>query len=280
MPKVIVSFTCLPSRINNIGIVLNSIKEQTVQPDSIIIHYPKRCIRLNETYDVDALRMKLHESQNGINNSGINNNNSINNSGINNIIVNECDDYGPITKIFPLLNLTTINDDDMIIVIDDDNYYNKFLFEYLINEFKSNNKEKAVCVSGLLYPRELNAQCACVYKGHTELMEASFGYIIKKSFLQDDFRNWVVYNIRTMDDVNEKNWYNSFLSDDYVLSNYLDTKHIQKKVLDWSDVLNKLNCVLDDKGCVRNDSLCAFGERTLDKYVKSGHELKQKGLIA
>ena len=48
------------------------------------------------------------------------------------IIINRCEDYGPITKIIPTLNMTSISSRDFIIVCDDDIYYRKKFPKYLI----------------------------------------------------------------------------------------------------------------------------------------------------
>ena len=47
-PKLYISFTSIPTRINNIDKLLHSISKQTLQPDKIIIHYPRYCIRFAE----------------------------------------------------------------------------------------------------------------------------------------------------------------------------------------------------------------------------------------
>jgi len=57
-----VSFTCLPSRIDNIQIVLDSIKNQTMRPDFVIINYPKKCLRLNVPYDIKKLKSYIADS--------------------------------------------------------------------------------------------------------------------------------------------------------------------------------------------------------------------------
>jgi hypothetical protein len=254
-----VSFTCLPTRIHNIELVLKSIEEQTLQPDWIIINYPKKCVRLNIEYDVEILRTKIK-------NSPLNDK----------IIINETPDYGPITKIYPLVTMN-LYEDDTIIIIDDDNYYNKYLFEALYQNFMREQRKKSICISGLLYPTKLNSNYMCLRPGcNTQLMEAAFGYIIQKSFIQPDLEKWVIQP-STVEEIKQNHFMNSFLSDDYVLSRYFDTKNIEKKVLEYSPLINKSNTICKSE-CKSTDSLSSL-ELNLNKYVRSEIELKLRNLV-
>jgi hypothetical protein len=237
--------------------VLDSIKDQTLQPDRIFIHYPKKCLRLDKEYDQKELllRVQNHDLKNKIQ-------------------INETFDYGPITKVYPLLSLD-LSDDDIIIVIDDDIFYNKHLFEELYKGILKD--EICICVSGLIYPKVLNSQYMCVRPGyHCQLMEAAFGYIIRKKFIQDDFKNWVIQAL-SIEDIHKKHFINSFLSDDYVFSRYLDTKQIPKKVLDYTPLVNKSN-VFCSSECKSTDSLSSL-ELNLNKYVRAEIELKIRNLV-
>lgn len=254
-----VSFTCIPSRINNLEYIIDSLNNQTMLPDIVVINYPKKCLRLKSNYDINFLNSIINKIKTKFN-----------------IIINETHDYGPITKIYPLVNLG-LNDNDIIIVIDDDNYYNNNLIETLFSNFTMEGQTKAICVSGLMYPRKMNSPYYCVnYGNNCELMEAAFGYIIKKSFLNKNLRHWTI-TADTFEEVKENNFYNSFLSDDYVISRYLDSKKIPKKVINYNIDLNKNNC-FDKQKCKSNDSLCGLGHN-LDKYLKSEIELKLRSLV-
>jgi hypothetical protein len=258
---IYVTFTCLPSRIDNIDTIFESLLLQTKTPDIIIINYPEKCLRLNMNYDIDNLKNKINNSQ-----------------LVNKIYLNITKDYGPITKIYPIIHLNFIKDDDIIIVIDDDNCYNKYLIEELYNNFILNDQKEAICVSGLLYPRTLNSNYYCVTSGFDcELMEASFGYIIKKSFLKNDLSNWVIdENIENYIQIKENNFENCFLSDDYLISRYLDIHQIKKRVLNFTPLIHKQICFQNFVNS--NDALSSLGFN-LNKYVIAEKELIHKGLI-
>jgi len=253
------SFTCLPTRIENIEPMLKSVEEQTLQPDFIVIHYPKNCLRLNMEYNVELLKSKIEFSPLK-----------------DKIIIHETQDYGPITKIYPLIHMD-LSEDDIIIIIDDDIYYNKYLFEALYHEFMLENQKKAICVSGLLYPKALNSQYMCIRPGNnTQLMEAAFGYMIKKSFIGPDLENWIV-QVNSTDEIKKSNFMNSFLSDDYVISRYFDTKNIEKKVMRYNPMVNKSNTICNSE-CKSIDSLSSL-ELNLNKYVRSEIELRLRKLV-
>lgn len=258
--NIYVSFTCLPSRINNLSYIINYIFKQSLKFDKLIINYPKKILRLNIDSDIDMVNNIINSSQYS-----------------KNIYLNITDDYGPITKIFPLIHLDFINSNDILIIIDDDNHYNYNLFKNLYLEFK-NSSNTAICVSGLLYPTKLNSPYYCCRPGsYCQLMEAAFGYIIKRDFLDDDLNSWVI-KANNFDEIKKNNFFNSFLSDDYVISRYLDIKSIKKKVINYTNNLSKSNIFIKDEYITGADSLCSLGHN-LDKYVKSEIELKIKKLI-
>ena len=265
---LIVSLTCLPTRLENIENFLNSMQEQIKQPDKIIINYPNKCLRLNIDYDVNKLKEILEKLFTKTKTKSLKDK----------IYLNITKDYGPITKIYPLINLDFIKNDDIIVILDDDNYYNKYLIQNLYNEFIKYNKKQAICVSGLLYPKKLNSPYYCIRPNNNcNLMEAAFGYIIERSFLKKDLNSWII-DVDNYDEVVKNNFNNSFLSDDYVISRYLDKYNILKRVINYDFNLNKTNCFLKDKIMNSNDALCSLGHN-LDKYVKSEIELKLRNLM-
>jgi len=193
------------------------------------------------------------------------------------IILNETQDYGPITKIYPLVHMPILKDDDVIIIIDDDAYYNKFLFQSLYAGFRNKNCKTAMCVSGLGYPKELNSRYTCYGPGSKcSLMEAAFGYIIEKSFIQPDLSDWVI-TADTVDEIEQQNYLNSFLLDDFVISRYLDVKNIPKQVVWYSMDMNKRNAICASE-CKSTDALCET-ELNLNKYFRSETELRARNLV-
>ena len=134
------------------------------------------------------------------------------------------------------------------------------------------------CVSGLKYPVRLNSRYYCCRpNNYCELMEAAFGYIIRRKFLDNDLTNWVI-KANSFDEIKKKNWFNSFLSDDYIISRYFDIKNIKKKVINYTFELHKNNCLISNENISSVNALCRLGHN-LDKYVKSEIELKIRNLV-
>ena len=187
------------------------------------------------------------------------------------IIINHTKDYGPITKIYPITILDFIQDDDVIIIIDDDNYYQPLLFERLYKEFIRYKQREAICISGIFYPRKMNSLYHIFPPGqYCELMEACAGYIIIKSFLKYNLRKWTIANMYTIDEIKKNNFWFSFLSDDYVVSRYLDKYNIKKRVISYYHQLNRTNCITQ---LLSTDSLGKGSFDNLNNYIRSESEL-------
>src|SRR3989344_2388349 len=98
--RIIVSFSTLPSRVYYIQEVLNNLETQTLKPDLVCINLPYFSLREKKEYNIPRLASTL------------------------NVIVNRCDDYGPLTKLLPTLDRFD-NPNDIIITIDDDQRYDR-----------------------------------------------------------------------------------------------------------------------------------------------------------
>ena len=253
-PKLYLSLTTIPTRINNIDKLLHSISKQTLQPDKIIIHYPRYCIRLQKYYDIHPLQDIIKRS-----------------ILRDKIVVNHTKDYGPITKIYPIADVDYIQDNDAVIVIDDDNYYHPLLFELLYKEFIRYKCQEAICISGVFYPRNINNLYHIFSPGrYCELMEAWAGYIIKKSFLKHNLRQWTIANLNTIDSIKKNYMWYSFLSDDYIISRYLDKYNIRKRVVSYFPQLNRTNCSTKLQS---TNSLGGSSYDNFNHYIKSEYEL-------
>ena len=100
MVRIVVSITTLPSRLDGLRKVLDSLLRQRRLPDRIYLNIPY-LTRKGHEYDSDKIRRIERMS-------------SL-------ITVNRCQDEGPITKLLPVLDLE-IDPDTIIITFDDDNY--------------------------------------------------------------------------------------------------------------------------------------------------------------
>jgi hypothetical protein len=157
------------------------------------------------------------------------------------VTVNDCKDYGVLTKLLPTLDVEADPDTLLVIVDDDMNYQPRFL-EGLIKgyeEFKC-----PVGYSGIAYPetvlRVYGHLRYHVFFGHgsqTEMLECAFGFAIPRGVM-DGFPK-----LEPMSETAEKYVY---LSDDYLYTKFMDFKGVPKKVVcypwagrvgdDWSTI--------------------------------------------
>ncbi|CAN0259848.1 unnamed protein product, partial [Discosporangium mesarthrocarpum] len=98
--RVVVSLTTLPSRIQHIKPVLDSLKAQAVRPSAIYLIVPEFSLRESRGYDIPLFILEDPELT---------------------IIRSEVD-YGPATKLIPLLQVET-RPETVIITVDDDTWY-------------------------------------------------------------------------------------------------------------------------------------------------------------
>lgn len=109
--RLIVSFTTTPTRIKSIEPMINSILNQSRQPDMFIINLPTKYLK-------DKTELIIPDF--------IKNNDKI--------IVNRCQDVGPATKLLGILySKIHFNNNDYIITVDDDIFYQKNLLKYYQN---------------------------------------------------------------------------------------------------------------------------------------------------
>jgi hypothetical protein len=126
---IIASCSVLPSRVNNENFQ-HTVKHLCANDriSHVYIHYPKYCERLEIPYpDVPAW---MYESKK--------------------IIVNECVDFGPLTKIAPLLDIYPPKSDIGVFLFDDDRLYPQIWINELINAFEHHNRNDVVGRHGTL----------------------------------------------------------------------------------------------------------------------------------
>jgi len=216
MTKYTVSLTTIPSRFDTLYLTIDSIIEQTVKPDKIIINIPKIYgFRFNNT---SIPLVKINEF--------------IEKYSKYNIIVNIIDrDYGPGTKLLGLLNSDLIKQDEFIILLDDDVIYKPYLIEYFNNYIQLN---KSVEVASYY-----------VYDSHIRIGQGVDGFFIKSNILKM-FSEY--YNI--IKDYDYINYH-----DDYYISYYfhLLNKYIHYIIPPFNSLIytkqsNTSDCLLDITG--------------------------------
>ena len=116
--KLIISLTTIPSRIDNIEPILDSLINQKIKPDMIYINVPKKYKRFKETIKVpDFIKEKFSKQ----------------------VKIYYLDkDYGPATKFIGSLLNKEIKKDDILVITDDDVVKTKNWLKILLDNHKNN----------------------------------------------------------------------------------------------------------------------------------------------
>jgi len=113
-PRVVVSLTTIPSRLNRIWPCLNSILCQTRPPDLICLIIPMVSSRESQPYDIPEELVRDPR-----------------------LLVHRCQqDRGPILKLYETLKLET-DLDTLIVTVDDDTIYPRHLIRVLMDNHKN-----------------------------------------------------------------------------------------------------------------------------------------------
>lgn len=197
--KFVVSFTTSPTRINKCGPMINSILEQTRNPDLFLLNIPEEFARTGEMYVVPKyIRKSLT---------------------VNRIAL----DYGPATKIIPtvlyLREHAEIYDPEntRIIYLDDDIAYPKKMVETYEKIIASNDNNVWTSTGFDFVNMSLSGK-----RGHKDAATIAEGYgsvCVKLNTFGDDFMEYMTRYTATDNQICR-------LSDDIVLSNYYHRRNV------------------------------------------------------
>src|SRR5881396_2741298 len=134
-PRVIVSLSTVPDRINNLGPTIRSLLRQTRPPDEIVLAIPEFSIREQRPYAVPK-----HVSRWPL------------------LRVLHCrKDWGPATKFIPIVReeLAAGRGNTLIMVVDDDRIYPRDALETYLH-YNKQLPEEVLCFRGAAMPRDLD----------------------------------------------------------------------------------------------------------------------------
>ena len=229
--KYYFSLTTIPSRIDKLEDVIDSLINQIIKPDKIFIHIPKfykrfqKCI--NKFCLTDIIK-KYKIKYNDI------------------VVINICDkDYGPATKFIPMMKMDDIEIDTPIIIVDDDIIYDKNLSAVLLKDSYI-YPNSCITMFGITHSSYMfdNTKWFCHFnsqnlkpsgfrerhEGFIDVFEAFKGTLLKKKLFKNDVIEFPKDEYCFIDDVwfsghIIKNGFNIFIS------NYnLEIKYIQNEV--------------------------------------------------
>jgi hypothetical protein len=134
-PRVIVSLSTVPERINNLRPTIRSLLKQTRPPDQIVLAIPEFSIREERPYVVPEYVLRLPRVR----------------------ILHCGKDWGPATKFIPVVQeeLATGQGATLIMVVDDDRVYPRDALETYLH-YSEQLPEAALCFRGAAMPRNLD----------------------------------------------------------------------------------------------------------------------------
>lgn len=165
-PRVVVSFSTIPSRLPFLRKVEQQITKQTFKPDAVYACIPKRSARLNQEYDLKT------------------------NDTPETFTVLRTEDYGPATKLLGCLDMEQ-DPSTIIITIDDDIDYYDNLIEVLA-EMSINNPDCRVGsrANNKLYTNHVKPQSRML-PSHDILLMGFGGIAYRRGMITDSVRKWL-----------------------------------------------------------------------------------------
>lgn len=193
--RIVFSLTTSPTRLPKIDETLDSLVNQKIQPDAIYLNVPKIFKRTGETY----AQTQLERIQNKYPT----------------VIINPCEDIGPITKLIPTLDKEK-DPDTIIVVVDDDTLYPKKLLNIIQHDME-------------IYDNVVYSGSATTLYFSKPIAEGFSSIALKRKLIKDDI---TLYLNNLLDNKN------CFRSDDYVISNYFYLNKIRIKKLSFDMIRN------------------------------------------
>lgn len=199
--RKIVSFTTIPTRIHKIKPMVDSLLNQTLKPDEIILWIP-------ESYK--RIKSKNTDIPNFIKES--------------NIKVEICKDLGPFTKLHYALKKEWEHKETIIVTVDDDVYYPPKWFKNLIRQSKK-MPNAAIGYRGRVLTDKLDYNSSKLFFGapsrtplKVDILTGTWGVLYKVKFFGKD-----IFNQKTIN--------RNFFVDDIWITGNLSKNNIERFVI-------------------------------------------------
>lgn len=206
MIRIVVSLTTIPSRLKFLDRVVRDLLNQTHLPDTIYLHIPRYSKKENRPYDVDSLRTFLPSDSR--------------------LLINICDDYGPITKLIPTLDLET-DPETLIIIVDDDMHYYPDRIKQLLT-YAEEYPNAAIGGDGWIISSGINF-LGYVYQPSqmtkVSILQGCSGCLFRRKFFPHKGQDLLDFR-----DLNPDLRKSAILNDDLWISAYLASRHIDRYV--------------------------------------------------
>lgn len=193
--NIIVSLTTTPYRIDKIKVTLDSILNQSIKPDLIILNIPYHFKRDNIQYQIPTW---LNDYKG--------------------IVINRTEDFGPFTKLIPALE-QDLSPKTIIITVDDDVWYPRHVVRDLV-KYSMQHPQAAITSVNRRFDLDSNYQITNIkayfrHGSQAPLIIGVAGAAYRRSFFRHDFSSLIPKLPAACQ-----------LSDDLVITMYLQQQHI------------------------------------------------------
>jgi hypothetical protein len=200
-PRVVVSLTTIPSRIVQIKAVLNSLIDQTVPAHKIVLALPDVSRREKREYTLPAF---LSDSQA--------------------ITVLRCVDWGPATKLIPML-LAEPAPDTLILAVDDDTIYPPDLIANLL-AWHAQHPDATIGLRGWSLPDTLDWRATQTVYGtqldhplRCDVLTGTWGFMVQPRFFDEQLLDYAAYP------------HEAFFVDDVWFNGHLARRHVPRLIV-------------------------------------------------
>ena len=227
--KFCISLSSIPSRLQSIKEVVNSLNQQTTKPKKIFLNIPFSYKRFPEIKNINLDILKDIKDDN--------------------FQVIRCEDYGPGTKLLGSISL--FKNFDYVILVDDDHFYHPRMCEIFNKYFNLDNEQAYSFFSVKIYDLVMGqgADGFLINSNHLEGILDFYNKYVKNykyCFLNDDF--WISFFLKKF-----KNKQVCSLED--VVMKEINEKYIYKKI-NYEQPLHKIyNSIFTRRNYAKYDYL-------------------------
>jgi hypothetical protein len=227
--KFCISLSSIPSRLQSVKEVVNSLNQQTIKPKKIFLNIPFSYKRFPEIKNINLDILKNIKDDN--------------------FQVIRCEDYGPGTKILGSISL--FKNFDYVILVDDDHTYHPRMCEIFNKYFRFNKEQAYSFFTVKIYDLVMGqgADGFLINSNHLEGILDFYNKYVKNykyCFLNDDF--WISFFLKKF-----KNKQVCSLED--VVMNEINEKYIYKKN-NYEEPLHKIyNSIFTRRNYAKYDYL-------------------------
>jgi hypothetical protein len=215
--SIIVSLTTIPSRIDKIHVMIDSLSNQTLKPDKIILYIPKISKRLGTKYIIPESLLSCKDKIPCFDIHFID------------------DDYGPCTKLIPSIQEFT-SSRDILISIDDDVILEEHTFEELIKYHKLHPND-VLCFMGINDGKYMHSEYLKYYNATTYVINDIMGGYRSILYPRTVFENDFFDHYQKLLVLHNNDELPIIFSDDHLWAEYLKYKNVTKRLI-GTDHLN------------------------------------------